>query len=85
MQGRPRTLPSQGGQDPLPGHVAQGRLLGPFWVGVLIKNHPSSIYELLPHRVPGRESGTVGLQGANMGGYCHLVANLPHSISNLWS
>lgn len=25
--------PKEGGQDPLPGHKAQGRSLGPFWVG----------------------------------------------------
>lgn len=62
------------GTGPVPGAIL-GR-------GPHIRKHPS-IHELPPPRVPVRENFTVGLQGANMGGYCHLVANLPHSISNL--
>lgn len=49
------------------------------------RKHPSSIHELFAPRGPVKGCGCAALQGANMSGCCHLVANLPHSLSNLWS
>lgn len=84
VQGRPHRLPTHRARFSSGALflVAQGQSLGLFWVGgPHIRKHPSNTHELLPPRVSSNSS--VVLQGANMGGYCHLVANSPHIISNL--